>query len=82
MMVVRAADGHSPCRASLLCCGRIRGFRRVQARAWEPITGIEMEALESLGLAGGVGGDAKMMSRGVVVLLGLLRMGQDGGGII
>jgi hypothetical protein len=40
---------------------------------------IEMEALESLGLAGGVGGDAKMMSRGDFVLLGLLRMGQDGG---
>ncbi|KAL3789109.1 hypothetical protein ACHAW5_004164 [Stephanodiscus triporus] len=54
-------------------------FRKVQASAWEPITDIEMEALESLGLAGGVGGDAKMMTRGDFVLLGLLRMGQDGG---
>ena len=51
-------------------------FRKVHDAAWEPVTGIEMEALRLLELIGD--GDAGM-TRGGFVLLGLLRMGQDGG---
>jgi hypothetical protein len=51
-------------------------FRKVHDAAWEPVTSIETEALRSLELLGA--GDAGM-TKGGFVLLGLLRMGQDGG---
>ena len=53
-------------------------FRKVHDAAWEPVTSIEMEALRLLELIGE--GDAGM-TKGGFGLLGLLRMGQDGGTI-
>ncbi|KAL3806752.1 hypothetical protein ACHAXA_006778 [Cyclostephanos tholiformis] len=51
-------------------------FRRVHDAAWEPIKDVEMEALRSLQL---MGEDETEMTKSGFVLLGLLRMGQDGG---
>jgi hypothetical protein len=51
-------------------------FRRVHEAAWEPIKDVEMDALRSLQL---LGEDDAEMTKGGFVLLGLLRMGQDGG---
>lgn len=69
-------------------------FRHVQDAAWEPITSIEMEAMVTLELVQKNRRDERTqgedchnnyktnmpcMTKGEFVLLGLLRMGQDGG---
>jgi hypothetical protein len=61
-------------------------FRRVHDAAWEPISRIELDAMSTLELLlherngeDEVDGDAFIMTKGEFVLLGLLRMGQDGG---
>ena len=51
-------------------------FRKVHDVAWEPVTSIKMEALRSLEL---IGESDTGMTKGGFVLLGLLRMGMDGG---
>jgi hypothetical protein len=62
-------------------------FRRVHDAAWEPISKIELDAMSTLELLllheGNVEDevidDAFIMTKGEFALLGLLRMGQDGG---
>ena len=61
-------------------------FRRVHDAAWEPISKIELDAMSTLELLlhernveDEVNDDAFIMTKGEFVLLGLLRMGQDGG---
>jgi hypothetical protein len=63
-------------------------FRRVHDAAWEPISKIELDAMSTLELLLHErnnnedevdGEDAFIMTKGEFVLLGLLRMGQDGG---